>query len=97
MPTIIEPSLVSSLETFEQVKSFQANLVWKKLDEIILEEASSNRLSTLGHKTQINYRSGIGKLIEFGLLNPMMTLQAFALTNHKAIIDRIKLIQDRGI
>jgi len=94
MSTIIEPCFVSSLETFEQAKSFQANLVWKKLDEIILEEALSSWLSTLGHKTQINYRSGIRKLIEFGLLNPMMTLQAFALINHEAIIDRIKLIQE---
>jgi integrase/recombinase XerD len=69
-------------------------LVWQKLDEITLDEALSNWLSTLANKTQINYRSGIRKLIEFGLINPMMTLQAFALTNHEAIIDRIKLIHD---
>ncbi len=94
MPTLVEPSAVSNLDTFEQAKSFQANLVWKKLDEITLEEALSHWLTTLSHKTQINYRSGIRKLIEFGLLNPMMTLQMFALTNHEAIIDRIKLIQE---
>ncbi|MGA8165269.1 MAG: hypothetical protein WB791_09640 [Waddliaceae bacterium] len=62
IPAIIKPSLTSSLETFEQAKAFQANLVWKKLDEITLEEALSHWLSTLTHKTQINYRSGIRKL-----------------------------------
>ena len=94
LPTVIEPSVEFSLETYEQAKAFQANLVWKKLDEITLEEALSNWFSTLSHKTQINYKSGIRKLIEFGLINPMMTLQAFALTNHEVIIDRIKLIPD---
>ncbi len=94
IPAAIEPSSEFGLETLEQAKAFQANLVWKKLDEITLEEALSHWLSTLTHKTQINYRSGIRKLIEFGLLNPMMTLQIFALTNHEAIIDRIKLIQE---
>ena len=77
----------------KQAKAFQTNLVWKKLDEITVEEAISYWLSTLSLKTQINYRSGIRKLVEFGLLNPLISLQAFALTNHEAIIDRIKLIQ----
>ena len=92
LPTVTEPSIEFGLETYEQAKAFQSNLVWKKLDEITLEEAFSNWFSTLSHKTQINYKSGIRKLIEFGLINPMMTLRAFALTNHEAIIDRIKLI-----
>jgi integrase len=94
LPTVIEPFIGFGMETYEQAKAFQANLVWKKLDEITLEEALSHWFSTLSHKTQINYRSGIRKLIEFGLIDPMMTLQAFALTNHEAIVDRIKLIPD---
>jgi len=94
MPAILETPLSSGLETYEQAKAFQTNVIWKKLDEITLEEALSHWLSTLSHRTQINYRSGVRKLIEFGLLNPLMSLQAFALTNHEAVIDRIKLIQD---
>ncbi|MCX6987454.1 MAG: site-specific integrase [Chlamydiae bacterium] len=93
IPALIEPSLEFSLETYQQAKPSQASLIWKKLDEIKLEEALCQWLSTLAQKTQINYRSGIRKLIEFGLLNPMMTLEAFALTNHEVIIDQIKLIQ----
>lgn len=92
LPTVSQPSIEFRLETYEQAKAFQANLVWKKLDEITLEEVFSNWFSTLSHNTQINYKSGIRKLIEFGLINPMMTLQAFAITNYEAIIDRIKLI-----
>jgi integrase/recombinase XerD len=94
IPIAIELSVEFGLKTYEQSKAFQANLVWKKLDEITLEEALSEWLSTLSHKTQINYRSGIRKLIELGLINPMMTLQAFSLTNHEAIIDRIKLVTE---
>ncbi|KIC71417.1 hypothetical protein [Candidatus Protochlamydia amoebophila] len=94
MPTIVDPLLSSTLETYEQAKAFQTNLVWKKLDEIKVEEAISYWLPTLSLKTQINYRSGIRKLVEFGLLNSLISLQAFALTNHVAIIDRIKLIQE---
>ncbi len=94
MPSIIEPSIDSNIETYEQAKALQANLIWKRLDEITLEEALSFWLTTLAKKTQINYRSGIRKLIEFGLINPLMTLQAFSLINHEAVIDHIKLIQD---
>jgi integrase/recombinase XerD len=94
MTQLIETSVFSPLETYEQAKTFQTNLVWKKLDEITVEEAITYWLSTLSQKTQINYRSGIRKLVELGLLDPLMTLQAFALINHEVIIDRIKLIQN---
>lgn len=93
IPATIESS-PSALETYEQAKAFQTNLVWKKLDEVTVEQALSNWLLTLSPKTQINYRSGIRKLVEFGLIDPLMTLQAFALLNHETVIDRIKLIQD---
>lgn len=33
-------------------------------------------------------------MIEFGWLNPLISLQQFALINHEGIIDRIKLFQD---
>ncbi len=94
MPTIIETPITPAFKTYEQAQAFQANLVWEKLDEITVEEAISYWLPTLSRKTHINYRSGIRKLVEFGLINPLMSLQAFALINHEAIIDRIKLIQE---
>ena len=92
--SIPETPLSSEMETYEQAKAFQTNLIWKKLDEITLEMALSHWLSTLNLRTQINYRSGMRKLIEFGLINPLMSLRAFSLTNHETVIDRIKLIQN---
>lgn len=46
MPAVLEPFFEFGLETYEQAKTFQANLVWQKLDEITLEEALSHWLST---------------------------------------------------
>ena len=94
MPSVLEPPLSSNLETYEQAASFKANFVWKKLNEISVEDALSYWLPTLSPKTQLSYRSGIKKLIEFGWLNPLMSLQEFSLINHESIIDRIKLFQD---
>ena len=91
VPTIHEPSVPHGLQTYEQAVSAKTNLIWKKLEETSVEQAIDHWLSTLGQKTQINYRSGIKKLIEFGWLNPLLTLQAFALINHEGIIDQIKL------
>jgi len=68
---------------YEQAASAKTNLIWKKLEETSVEQAIDHWLSTLGEKTQINYRSGIKKLIEFGWLDPLLSLQAFALVNHE--------------
>lgn len=94
MPAVLELPIPSNLETYEQAASFKANLVWKKLDEISVEEAISYWLPTLSPKTQLSYRSGMKKLVEFGWLNPLISLQQFALINHEGVIDRIKLFQD---
>ena len=93
LPTL-EVNPPSNLETYEQASSFKSNLIWKQLDLISVEEAIAHWLQTLSWKTQINYRSGIKKLIELGLVNPLMSLQQFALVNHEGIIDKIKLFQD---
>jgi integrase/recombinase XerD len=94
MPAVLEIPIPSHLETYEQAASFKANLVWNKLDEISVEKAISYWLPTLSPKTQLSYRSGVRKLVEFGWLNPLMSLQQFALINHEGVIDRIKLFQD---
>jgi integrase len=78
--------------TYEQAQSFKANTVWNALDRITVEEAIGTWLGTLSPLTQINYYSGIKKLVKHGLINPMISLQAFALVNHEAVVDQIKLI-----
>ncbi|MGK5593882.1 MAG: tyrosine-type recombinase/integrase [Parachlamydiaceae bacterium] len=50
-------------------------------------------LDTLALLTKRNYLSGLKRLIEYGLINPLKTLQDFALANHQSIIDQIKLIK----
>jgi integrase len=94
IPKALDSVELTHIETYEQAKSFQTNLIWKKLDEISIGEAIDYWLLTLQEKTSINYQSGMKKLAEFDLINLDMSLQAFALVNHEAIIDRIKLIQN---
>ena len=91
VPVVHELPVLHGLQTYEQVASAKTNLLWEKLAETSVEQAIDHWLSTLGEKTQINYRSGIRRLIEFGWLNPLLNLQAFALINHEGIIDQIKL------
>jgi integrase/recombinase XerD len=80
------------IQTYEQVQSFKTNTVWNALDRIKVEEAINNWLATLNSLTQLNYNSGIKKLVEYGLINPLISLQSFALVNHESIVDQIKLI-----
>lgn len=89
---ILDPVLCAKFETYDQAQTWQTNLIWEKLSELTVEEAISVWLPTLSPRTRINYASGMLKLIEFGLIDPLMTLQVFSLINHEAIIDRIKLI-----
>lgn len=91
---VLEVNSPSNLETYEKASSFKSNLIWKQLDLISVEEAIAHWLPTLSSKTQINYKSGIKKLIALGLVDPFMSLQQFALVNHEGIIDKIKLFQD---
>lgn len=93
----LTPSPVSSLgvpvaKAFEEAKSAHSNLIWQQLEKILVEDAAQHWLSTLHHKTRINYQSGLRRLAELGFLFPSMNLQAFSLVNHEAIIDQIKLV-----
>jgi integrase len=84
----------STIESFEQAKNLRDRLIWQQLDKTTVEEAIVHWLSTLSARTEINYQSGMRKLFGLKLINPSMTLQAFALVNHDLIIDRIKLVSD---
>lgn len=81
-----------AVSSYEEAKSSQSNVIWQQLEKITVEEAAKLWLETLGPKTRINYQSGLRMLAELNLLSPSMSLQAFALVNHEAIIDQIKLV-----
>jgi integrase/recombinase XerD len=83
---------VSSANSFEESKSAQSNLMWQHLEKISVQEAAEMWLSTLSPRTRINYQSGLRKLAEMGLFSPLANLQGFALVNHEAVIDQIKLV-----
>ena len=51
-------------------------------------------LSTLSETTKKNYRAGVNRMIEIGVLDPLMTLQGFSLINHEVKIDQIKGFAD---
>jgi len=80
--------------SFEEAKKARDELLWQQLDEITISDAVLQWLATLSPRTGANYQSGMRKLAQLELLNPSMNLQAFALVNHDAILDRIKLVNE---
>lgn len=82
----------TEIDTFEQAEAIRNRIVWKKLDSLNVESVIYEWLDTLSYRTRINYQSGIKMLSTAGLLNPLISLQAFSLVNHDAIIDKIKLV-----
>lgn len=83
--------ILQDANSYEEAKRSQKQLIWQQLETITVSEAADLWLSMLSPRTRINYQSGLRKLAELGMLSPFMTLQAFALVNHEAIIDQIKL------
>lgn len=78
--------------TPNQAKNLRDNIIWEKIKHITVKEMFDVWLTTLKNITRKNYRSGFNKLVEFGIFNPDLSLQAFSLINHDAVIDQIKLL-----
>jgi len=93
IPFSQQAAVSTNFETYEKAQSVKQNLVWKALDEILLEEVIQAWLGTLHRLTALNYKSGIKKLIEYGILNPFINMQTFSLINHESVLDQIKLIK----
>jgi integrase/recombinase XerD len=77
--------------SFREAQSLKDESIWKGLGSTTVEEAIFYWIGTLKSLTAKNYRSGMKKLSDFGLLDPSMSLQAFSLLNHESIVDQIKL------
>jgi len=94
--TTIKPGPVELLmpASFDQAKKLRDDLIWQQLDCITVAAAIELWLSTLNPKTKLNYRSGLRKLVELGLIDQSQSLQAFALINHDTVLDQIKLIPE---
>lgn len=75
---------------YDEAVEIVRDAVWGQLFYQTVAEAVELWISTFGKLTAANYRSGIRKLAQYKLMNMEMSLQAFAMVNHEAIIDRIK-------
>ncbi|MFQ5729323.1 MAG: tyrosine recombinase XerC [Waddliaceae bacterium] len=84
---VIQEHRIGSLE---QAKSLRDQVAWQKMETLPLDSIIAEWLDTLSERTRINYRSGLNKLSEHGIINPFISLQAFSLVNHDAVVDRIK-------
>ena len=80
----------SGIESLEQAKSLRDKIAWQKMEGLPLDAIIAEWLYTLSERTKINYKSGLNKLAESGIINPLISLQSFSLVNHDAVIDRIK-------
>lgn len=78
----------------EQAHALKKEAVWKNLADVSVAQALQEWLSTLKVLTAKNYLSGMKRLSEHKLINPELSLQAFALINHDAAVDRIKTINE---
>jgi len=90
MPKELLPSLNPYGTNYDKAVSAVRDVIWDKLSDRTVGEALELWLATLGNLTATNYRSGMRKLAQHGLINATMSLQAFALVNHESVIDRIK-------
>lgn len=86
----IQISNTPQIESFGQAVAIRDQIVWNKLEALTVEHVLKEWFSTLSDRTERNYRSGANFLAGINLLNPFLSLQAFALVNHDAIVDKIK-------
>jgi integrase/recombinase XerD len=85
LSTSINPSI-----DYDDAVAITKRVTWAKLKDRSVKEALEIWFTTLSPRTAINYCSGMQKLQEHGFIDLFLSLQAFALINHDAIIDRIK-------
>jgi integrase len=78
--------------THEQALHLKKEAVWKNLADITVKQAVKEWLATLKSITAKNYVSGIKQLAHYKLIDMKISLQLFALINHDAIIDQIKIL-----
>lgn len=82
--------------TFQEADTIRKEVIWRNLAGTTVEHAINAWLDALSPLTRKNYRSGITRLIELGLIDPMMSLQQFSMTNHDNVLDRIKTVPSWG-
>ena len=78
--------------SFQEARTLRTEALWHNLSTIMLKEAVAQWLASCKPLTAKNYASGIHQMAGAGFIDMNISLQAFALKEHDAIIDRIKNI-----
>lgn len=92
IPSINQSIVPNRNFSLHEARALKEESLWENLKNISLEQSIGLWLDTLSLLTRLNYQSAFGKLIELGMLDPLVSLQAFALINGDGIVDRIKQI-----
>jgi len=87
-------SLEVSTISFKNAIDLKNETIWSKLKDIRVEQAIFHWSDSLQKLTCRNYLSGMNRLVDMGMLDPQASLQQFALMNHEAVLDQIKLVPD---
>lgn len=86
---VVEGNGFGSL-SYERAQNLRKEGSWRHLGDTTVAEALEAWIRALPRLTAKNYQSGIHRLIALRIINPFASLQAFALMNHDAALDRIK-------
>ena len=78
--------------SLQEARTLKTEALWRNLSSITLKEAVIQWLASCKPLTAKNYASGIHQMAAAKLIDINTSLQAFALCDHDAIIDRIKKI-----
>ncbi len=90
MPSINERPIASLTDAL----SIRDEVIWSNMNGVSIEQAVNQWLKTLANdKTRKNYTCAFKKLYELGILNPLVSLQQFAVVSHRTIIQAIKRIE----
>lgn len=92
IPSINQNVIPNRSFSLHEARTLKEESVWENLKNIRLEQAISLWLDTLSLLTRLNYQSAFTKLVGLRMLDPLMSLQGFALINGDGIVDRIKQI-----
>ncbi len=85
---------VGSSISYEQAKHLRDEAIWQQLQTITVGFALEEWLATFSKLTSKNYRYGMRRLMQLGLVDVQSSLQAFSLVNHDSVVDRIKLVEE---
>ena len=92
--SLVTTSQKSSALSYRDAMEGKDSTAWDAMAAMTLADACAAFLESLANNhTRRGYTVGLKQLSELGLIDPLQSLQEFAVVNHEAILDRIKLVE----